>query len=327
MLSFDPNKEDLLKINLQRFTLFPIKYNDIWELYKKSLASFWTVDEIDFGGDIQHWNEKLNDDERYFIKNILAFFAGSDGIVNENLAINFYNEIQIPEVRNLYATQIQIEAIHNECYSVIIDTYISDAEEKLHLFNAIETIPAVKKKADWALKWITEGSFPERLLAFAAVEGVFFSGSFCAIYWLKSRGLMPGLAMANQFISRDEALHTETAVVLYLKLNQKLPQKQVHKLFQEAYEIEQEFITESLPVSLIGMNSELMKDYIKFVIDYWLTALKYDKLFNVKNPFPFMEYISLENQTNFFERRVSEYSKANIGTSKLDNTFSLSEDF
>lgn len=663
-ISFDPEKEELLRENVQRFTLFPIKYQDIWELYKKALGSFWTVDEIDFGGDIQHFKEKLNDDERYFIKNILAFFAGSDGIVNENLAINFYNEIQIPEVRNLYATQIQIESIHGECvapetkiltdkgyitikeyeneyvnvwngkewsnnilikktgqnrkllkvvlsngielyctenhkwhirkgnqrhpetcknevietkelvkndiiitkwdypiikdledpdlflnpythgffcgdgsycnkypiltlyfkgnkthllkylnvssvsyskeknikcyltrhinkdkfyvpvnysietklrwlegiidangtkilnpkkncnsiqlssinmkflrdiqlmlstisiqsnikknyntrtkllpsnssknnfqykecyvlyiscyntvklynlglrpkrvtldiinqqikqqkglvkivdiidenriddtfcftepknntgifngiltgqcYSVMIDTYIDDPQEKLHLFNAIETIPVIKKKANWALKWITQGSFPERLLAFAVVEGVFFSGSFCAIYWLKSRGLMPGLSMANQFISRDEALHTETAVVLYLKLNQRLPEEQVHELFREAYFIEQEFITESLPVSLIGMNSELMKDYIKFVIDYWLTALKYNKLYNVKNPFSFMEYISIENKTNFFEKRVSEYSKANVGTSALDNSFSLTEDF
>lgn len=326
-MQFDPAKEELLKENKQRFTLFPIKYYDIWELYNKALASFWTVEEIDFSSDIQHWDEKLNDNERFFIKNVLAFFAGSDGIVNENLVLNFYNEIQIPEVRNLYATQIQIEAIHSHCYSLMIDTYIKDNIEKEHLFNAIETIPAVKKKAEWALKWITNGSFPERLLAFAAVEGVFFSGSFCAIFWLKSRGLMPGLSMANQFISRDESLHCSTAVLLYKKLNQKLPQKQVHKLFTEACEIEQEFITESLPVSLIGMNEDLMKQYIKFVIDYWLVELNYSKLFFVSNPFSFMEYISLENQTNFFERRVSEYSKANIGTSALENEFSLNEDF
>lgn len=326
-MQFDPAKEELLKENKQRFTLFPIKYYDIWELYNKALASFWTVEEIDFSNDIQHWDEKLNDNERFFIKNVLAFFAGSDGIVNENLVLNFYTEIQIPEVRNLYATQIQIEAIHSHCYSLMIDTYIKDNIEKEHLFNAIETIPAVKKKAEWALKWITNGSFPERLLAFAAVEGVFFSGSFCAIFWLKSRGLMPGLSMANQFISRDESLHCSTAVLLYKKLNQKLQQKQVHKLFTEAYEIEQEFITESLPVSLIGMNENLMKQYIKFVIDYWLVELNYSKLFFVTNPFSFMEYISLENQTNFFERRVSEYSKANIGTSALENEFSLNEDF
>lgn len=324
---FIKDKEEILRENSNRFTLFPIEHFDIWDLYKKSLASFWTVDEIDFSTDLNDWDHKLNNNEKYFIKNVLAFFAGSDGIVNENLAINFYNEIQIPEVRNLYATQLQIEAIHNECYSILIDTYIKDHGEKIYLFNAIDTIPAVKKKADWALKWVSNGSFPERLLAFAAVEGVFFSGSFCAIFWLKSRGLMPGLCLANQFISRDESMHTETAVCLYKKLNQKLPQEMVHELFNEAYLIEQEFITESLPVSLIGMNKELMKDYIKYVIDYWLSALNYDKLYNVKNPFSFMEYISLENQTNFFEKRVSEYAKANVGTSKTENIFKLDEDF
>lgn len=324
---FDPSKEEILKANPQRFTIFPIKYYDVWELYQKSLASFWTVEEIDFSVDRDHWREKLNDNERYFVKNVLAFFAGSDGIVNENLAINFYNEIQIPEARNLYATQIQIEAIHGHCYSLMIDTYIDDPLEKEHLFNAIETIPAVKKKADWAMKWISNGTFPERLLAFAAVEGVFFSGSFCAIYWLKSRGLMPGLGMANQFISRDESLHCESAILLYSKLTQKLSEDQVHALFKEAYEIEQEFITESIPVALIGMNKELMQTYIKFVIDYWLTALNYSKLYNVKNPFTFMEYISLENQTNFFERKVSEYARANIGTTQEENQFSLDAEF
>jgi len=327
LFKFEKEKEYILRENSQRFSLFPIEHYDVWNLYKKSLSSFWVVDEIDFSGDIDHWNEKLNDDERYFIKNVLAFFAGSDGIVNENLAINFYNEVQIPEIRNLYATQIQIEAIHNECYSVMIETYIKDTVEKTRLFNAIETIPAVKKKADWALKWIDNGTFPERLLAFAVVEGVFFSGSFCAIFWLKSRGLMPGLAMANQFISRDEGLHTQTAVLLYSKLTQKLPEKMVHELFHEAYLIEQEFITESLPVSLIGMNMNLMKEYIKYVIDYWLSSLNYSKLYNVKNPFPFMEYISLENQTNFFEKRVSEYAKANIGNAEHENIFALDEDF
>lgn len=327
MKQFIREEEDLLKENKQRFTLFPIQHYDIWELYKKSIASFWTVDEIDFSSDIDHWNNKLNNDERYFIKNVLAFFAGSDGVVNENLVVNFYNEIQIPEVRNLYATQIQIEAIHSECYSIMIDTYISDSQEKTRLFNAIETIPAVKEKTDWAVKWIDNGSFPERLLAFAVVEGVFFSGSFCAIFWLKSRGLMPGLSLANQFISRDEGMHTETAVVLYSKLKNKLDQNTVHELFHQAFLIEKKFITESLPVSLIGMNSDLMSDYIKYVIDYWLSALKYDKLYNVKNPFSFMEYISLENQTNFFEKRVSEYSKANIHDNKEENIFKLDEEF
>lgn len=326
-MSFDPSQEILLKENPQRFTIFPINYPEIWQLYKEALASFWTADEIDFSSDIQHWDEKLNDNERYFIKNVLAFFAGSDGIVNENLAINFYQEIQIPEVRNLYATQIQIEAIHGHTYSLMIDTYIKDYEEKQYLFNAVESIPCVKKKADWALKWITKGTFPERLLAFAVVEGIFFSGSFCSIFWLKSRGLMPGLAMANQFISRDESLHCRTAVVLYSMLSQKLRQEQVHELFKEAVYIEKEFITESLPVSLIGMNKELMIQYIEFVADYWLSALNYEKLFHSKNPFPFMEYISLENQTNFFERRVSEYAKAHVGSSHEENQFSLDEDF
>jgi ribonucleoside-diphosphate reductase beta chain len=324
---FDKEKEEILKENKQRFTLFPIKYPDIWDLYIKSVKSFWTPEEIDFSSDLLHWKEKLNDDERYFIKNVLAFFAGSDGIVNENLAINFYNELQIPEARNLYAAQINIEAIHGFTYSLMIDTYIDDVKEKMNLFNAIETIPAVKRKSDWALQWITKGTFPERLLAFAAVEGVFFSGSFCAIYWLKSRGLMPGLAMANEFISRDESLHCLSAILIYSKLNQKLPEETVHAIFKEAYDIETEFITESLPVSLIGMNSELMKQYIKYVIDYWLGMLNYSKIYNVKNPFAFMEYISLENQTNFFERRVSEYAKANIGNHPGDNLFSLEEEF
>lgn len=327
MEPFDKNIEPILKENKNRFTLFPIKYQDIFDLYQKSLASFWTVEEIDFSMDVVHWNDKLNDDERYFIKNILAFFAGSDGIVNENLAINFYNEIQIPEVRNLYATQINIEAIHGHCYSLMIETFISDENEKIKLFNAIEQIPAVSKKADWALKYISSGTFPERLLAFTIVEGVFFSGSFCAIFWLKTKGFMPGLCMANQFISRDESMHCDTGVLLYNKLIQRLPESRVKDIFREAYEIESEFITESLPVSLIGMNSGLMKEYIKYVIDYWLLKLGYSKMYNAKNPFQFMEYISLENQTNFFEKRVSEYSKAGIGMSAEDNSFSLEEDF
>ena len=320
---FDPSKEELLIENKQRFTLFPIKHHDIWDLYKKSVNCFWTVEEIDFTIDIQHWEEKLNDNERFFIKNVLAFFAGSDGIVNENLAVNFYNQVQLPEARNLYAFQIGMEGIHSHAYSLMIDLYIKDTSEKETLFNAIETIPAVKKKADWAIKYIKNGSFPERLLAFIAIEGIFFSGSFCAIFWLKSRGLMPGLAMSNQFISRDENLHTLTGVLLYSKLTQKLSEKEVHELFNEVYNIEQQFIIESLPVALIGMNSKLMQEYIQYVTDYWLVTLGYSKLFNTKNPFSFMEYISLENQTNFFEKRVSEYSKANIGSEK----FNLSENF
>ncbi len=326
-MDFDPEKEILLRVNPQRFTLFPINYPDVWKLYKEALASFWTADEIDFSSDLIDWEEKLNDNEKFFIKNILAFFAGSDGIVNENLALNFYQEIGIPEIRNLYATQIQIEAIHSHTYSLMIDTYIKDEDEKTYLFNAIETIPCIKKKADWALKWITQGSFPERLIAFAVVEGLFFSGSFCSIFWLKSRGLMPGLAMANSFISRDEGLHTRTAVLIYSKLLQKLDEKRVHEIFREAFEIEREFITESLPISLIGMNKELMIQYIQFVCDYWLEALDYSKIFGVTNPFPFMEYISLENQTNFFEKRVSEYAKAHVGSTPEENQFSLDQDF
>jgi ribonucleoside-diphosphate reductase beta chain len=613
------NQEEILKENKARFTLFPIKYKDIFQLYKNSLASFWTVEEIDFSADITDWETKLNDKERYFIKNVLAFFAASDGIVNENLVTSFYNEIQIPEARNLYATQIQIEAIHSECvtkdtmvytdsgfheigdlsgvvtnvwngynwsevlientgvkeifvvklsnglelrcsgghewvlpgnkkvatkflekgqelnswwsypslghsedhsdvmacpyyhgnlnrkekvsfvkktingikvmftftkdsvvdkpidyvptncnnstkvlwiaglidsdisriynsfdfsinvlitsknekfiklvqlllhslnvkcitgmssrdgkfklrinqhsliklknlgmitvtrlnivkynvdnidddtfskltvksvrntnisqdtfcfheeknhtgvfngiltgqcYSLLIDTYIKDTKEKEDIFNSAETNPIVKKKADWAMKWInSDASFAERILAFGAVEGVFFSGSFCSIFWLKSRGLMPGLAMSNQFISRDEAMHCQTCVLLYSKLKYKLPESRVHEIFREAYEIEEEFITKSLPVSLIGMNSESMKEYIKYVVDYWLTQLGYSTLYNTKNPFPFMNYISLENKTNFFEKRVSEYSKANFSSNKEENMFNMDEDF
>jgi ribonucleoside-diphosphate reductase beta chain len=320
---FVKSKEELLKNNDHRFTLFPITYPDVYALYKKALASFWVVEEIDFSIDLDHWDNRLNNDERFFIKNVLAFFSSSDGIVNENLAINFYNEIQVPEVRALYSTQIQIETVHSECYSLMIDTYIKDQDEKNKLFKAIEFNNVVAKKADWALKWVTSGTFPERLLAFIAIEGVFFSGSFAAIYWLKSRDLMPGLSLANQFISRDESLHCRTGVLLYNKLSQKLNTERVHSLFKEAYSIEEEFITKSLPVSLIGMNSNSMKQYIKFVIDYWLIELGYPKLFGDKNPFSFMEYISLENKTNFFERRVSEYSKISSG----NQNFSLDADF
>jgi len=321
---FDASKEILLRENKNRYVVFPIQFNDIWELYKIALGAFWTVDEIDFSKDVGDWEQRLNDNERFFIKNILAFFAASDGIVNENLAINFYNEIQIPEARNLYATQIQIEAIHGHCYSLMIDTYIKNDKEKDLLFNAISENPVIKKKADWALKWISSGSFPERLLAFGAVEGIFFSGSFCAIFWLKTRNLMPGLCLSNQFISRDESLHCKTCALLYSKLDPKLDQTRVHEIFMEAYRIEEEFITQSLPVSLIGMNSELMKTYIQYITDYWLVQFGYSKLFGARNPFPFMEYISLENKTNFFEKRVSEYKRA---PNEDENSFVLNEDF
>ncbi len=319
--------EPILEENNNRFTTFPIIYSDIWGLYKKALANFWVVEEIDLTQDYIDWNEKLNDNERYFIKNILAFFAASDGIVNENLALNFYNEIQIPEIRQYYATQILIEAIHSETYSLLIDSYIKNEEEKTKLLNAIETIPIVKKKADWALKWITQGSFHERLIAFSAVEGIFFSGSFCAIFWLKSRALMPGLSISNEFISRDEALHCEAAIMIYHKLNNKLPEQTVHSIYKSAVELEKEFITESLPVSLIGMNKELMKQYIEYVADFYLQKLGYSKLYNAENPFSFMEYISIKSKTNFFEKKVSQYRKAKVGNNEEENTFGIDTDF
>jgi ribonucleoside-diphosphate reductase beta chain len=325
-MTFDKSKEILLKENPNRFVLFPIIHNDLWALYKTSLSAFWTSEEIDFSGDIKDWN-KLNNNEKFFIKNILAFFAVSDGIVNENLILNFYNEIQIPEARNLYATQIMMEAIHSETYSLLIDTYISNPEEKDLLFRSIETNPIIKKKCDWGIKWITNGTFPERLLAFGAIEGIFFSGSFCAIFWLKSRGLMPGMSMANQFISRDESLHCKTCCLLYSKLEQRLPESRVHSIFKEAYEIEEEFITKSIPVNLIGMNNELMCSYIKFITDYWLVELGYSKLFNATNPFPFMDFISLENKVSFFEARVSQYSKAGVGKTEEENSFSMDAEF
>jgi ribonucleoside-diphosphate reductase beta chain len=317
-------QEPILIENKNRFTLFPIKYHDIWALYQKSLGNFWTAQEIDFTADLNHWNNKLNNDERYFIKHILAFFAASDGIVNENLAINFHNEIQVPEMRCLYTAQMLIESIHNECYSLMIDTLISDADEKFQLLNAIETIPIINKKSKWALKWIgSDKSFAERLLAFAVIEGVFFSGSFCSIYWLKSRGLMPSLTLSNEFISRDEGIHCQTAIMIYNHLNNKLSEETIHSLFKEAVSLEKEFITESLPVRLIGMNSELMKQYIEFVADYWLMKIGVQPIYRAKNPFSFMDYLSLENKTNFFEQRVSSYKRADISTTD----FVLDEEF
>lgn len=319
--------EPILQENNNRFTTFPIVYSDIWSLYKKALANFWVVEEIDLTQDYIDWNEKLNENERYFIKHILAFFAASDGIVNENLALNFYNEIQIPEIRQYYATQILIEAIHSETYSLLIDSYIKNEDEKSNLLNAIETVPIVKKKAQWALKWITQGSFHERLIAFSAVEGIFFSGSFCAIFWLKSRALMPGLSISNEFISRDEALHCEAAIMIYDKLINKLPEETVHSIYKSAVELEKEFITESLPVSLIGMNKELMKQYIEYVADFYLQKLGYSKLYNTENPFAFMEYISIKSKTNFFEKKVSQYRKAKVGNNEEENTFGIDTDF
>jgi ribonucleoside-diphosphate reductase beta chain len=318
--------EPILQENKSRYTVFPVKYNDIWELYIQSLGNFWTVDEIDFSKDKDDW-VNLSENEKYFIKNILAFFAVSDGIVNENLILNFYAEVQIPEMRQFYASQIQIEAIHGHCYSLMIETYIDNNEEKDKLFRAIDTIPIVKKKTEWALKWITNGSFAQRLVGFTIVEGIFFSGSFCAIYWLKNRGIMPGLTLANEFISRDEALHCNGAITLYSHLIEKLSEKEVHEIFAEAVVIEKEFITESLPANLIGMNHVLMKQYIEYIADYWLLKMGHNKLYGSENPFDFMNYISLQSFGNFFETKISSYRKANVGSTEEETKFSLDDDF
>ena len=355
----------------ERYTVFPIKHQNLWKFYKQHLATFWTVEEVKLTDDLVDWNNKLNADEKYFIKNVLAFFAASDGIVNENLLVNFYNEVQISEARQFYAVQMMIEAIHGEMYSLLIDTYVINTEEKSRLFNAIETIPAVKKKADWAIKWIGEGStlqqmipekymesfsflhnsnkdadeplhddhiealnylvkerpsFAQRLLAFICVEGIFFSGSFCAIYWLKNRGLMPGLSTANQFISRDENLHVECAISLYKMLENRLDETIVHNIFKQAVEIEKEFITESLPVSLIGMNCNLMSQYIEMVADRWLVLLGYNKIYGTSNPFSFMEMISLGEKVNFFENVVTNYQRSNVGTTEEDRRIVFDSD-
>lgn len=320
--------EPLLAENKDRFVLFPIKHRDIWEMYKKAEASFWTAEEIDLSADLQDWANKLNDDERHFIKHVLAFFAASDGIVNENLAINFINDVQYPEARCFYGYQIMIENIHSETYSLLIDTYIKDPSEKDKLFHAIDNIPVVRKKADWALRWITNGTFTEQLIAFAAVEGIFFSGSFCSIFWLKKRGLMPGLSFSNELISRDEGLHCDFACLLYSShLNTKLSKETVTGIITDAVTIEKEFVTDAIPVKLIGMNAELMCQYIEFVADRLLLALGCDKVYNATNPFDFMEMISLQGKTNFFEKRVAEYQKAGVTTDRSQNVFSLDEDF
>jgi len=302
--------EQILQENKDRFVMFPLKYHDIWEMYKTAEHSFWTAEEIDLAQDLVDWNDKLNDDERHFIKMVLAFFAASDGIVNENLAINFLNEVQYPEARSFYGFQIAVENIHSETYSLLIDTYIKDPKERDLLFHAVDNFESIKKKADWALKWITSESFDERLIAFAAVEGIFFSGSFCSIYWLKKRGLMPGLSFSNELISRDEGLHCQFACLLHNNhVRDKISHERITEIICSAVDIERVFITESLPVSLIGMNSNLMKQYIEFVADFWLTELGCQKVYNVSNPFDFMDMISLQGKTNFFERRTSEYSK------------------
>ena len=305
--------EPILAENKDRFVIFPIKHNDIWEYYKKSEASFWTAEEIDLSQDINDWNNKLNDEERYFIKHILAFFAASDGIVNENLAENFVNEVQYAEAKFFYGFQIMMENIHSETYSLLIDTYVKDESERDELFNALEVFPAIKKKADWALKWIESDSFAERLIAFAAVEGIFFSGAFCSIYWLKKRGLMPGLTFSNELISRDEGVHCDFAVHLHNHhLVNKVPKARIREIIVDALNIEREFITESLPVSLIGMNAGLMTQYLEFVADRLLVELGCDREYNTSNPFDFMDMISLQGKTNFFEKKVAEYQKSGV---------------
>jgi ribonucleoside-diphosphate reductase beta chain len=321
-------EEPILKENPNRFVLFPIQHNDIWEMYKKQEASIWTAEELDLSPDLVDWESKLNDDERFFIKHVLAFFAASDGIVNENLAENFLSEVQYTEAKFFYGFQVMMENIHSETYSLLIDTYIKDTKEKNYLFNAIETFEPVKKKADWAMRWIDNGSYAERLISFAAVEGIFFSGSFCSIFWLKKRGLMPGLTFSNELISRDEGLHCDFACMLYNNhLVNKLPKEQVQKIIADAVEIEKEFVTESLPVRLIGMNSDLMSQYIEFVADRLLTELGNDKIYNTSNPFDFMDMINLQGKTNFFEKRVGEYQKAGVLNNENNTTFSLDSDF
>ena len=311
--------EPILQENKNRFVIFPIKHHDIWEFYKSMEASFWTAEEIDLSQDLNDWNNKLNEDERYFIKHILAFFAASDGIVNENLAENFVNEVQYAEAKFFYGFQIMMENIHSETYSLLIDTYVKDESEKNELFTAIEVFPAIKKKADWALKWIESDSFAERLIAFAAVEGIFFSGSFCSIFWLKKRGLMPGLTFSNELISRDEGVHCDFAVHLHNHhLINKVPKERIREILVDALNIEREFITESLPVSLIGMNAGLMTQYLEFVTDRLLVELGCEREYNTSNPFDFMDMISLQGKTNFFEKKVAEYQKAGVMNTDSD---------
>jgi ribonucleoside-diphosphate reductase subunit M2 len=304
--------EPLLKPDDNRYVMFPIKYDDVWQMYKKSVDSFWIPEEVDLSKDVADW-VKLSDDERNFIKMVLAFFAASDGLVIENLASRFMNDVQVSEARAFYGFQIAIENIHSHMYSILIDTYIKEPEEKNKLFNAIETYPCITKKAEWAKKWIHDkrSSFATRLVAFAVIEGIFFSSSFSAIYWIKKRGLMPGLTFSNELISRDEALHTEFAILLYSKLHRKLPKKRIYEIIKDAVEIEKEFIIEAIPCRMIGMNSKLMAQYIEFVADRLCLQLGYDKIYNAANPFDFMELISIESKVNFFERTNSEYALAN----------------
>lgn len=310
---------------IKRYTLFPIQYGDVFNMYKKAVAAFWTVEEVDLTKDIDDW-QTLTSNEKDFVSKVLAFFAGSDGIVIENLVVNFIQEIDIPEVTSFYTFQAAVESIHSEMYSLLIETLIKNEDDKNKLFDAVNNFPAIKKKAEWAIRWIQDdsASFATRLLAFACVEGIFFSGAFCSIFWLKKRGLMPGLSLSNQFISRDEALHTEFAVMIYKKFSDKLDEETVKKLISEAVEIEQEFITEALPCNLIGMNANSMKQYIEFVADRLINQLGYKKIYNTQNPYEFMESISLEGKTNFFESRVSEYSRANVQTNSSSGSMTKS---
>ncbi|XP_059837878.1 ribonucleoside-diphosphate reductase subunit M2 isoform X2 [Hypanus sabinus] len=320
--------EPLLRENPRRFVIFPIQYHDIWRMYKKAEASFWTAEEVDLSKDLQHW-ESLKPEEKYFISHVLAFFAASDGIVNENLVERFSQEVQVTEARCFYGFQIAMENIHSEMYSLLIDTYIKDSKEREYLFNAIETLPCVKRKADWALRWIGDhqATFGERIVAFAAVEGIFFSGSFAAIFWLKKRGLMPGLTFSNELISRDEGLHCDFACLMFKHLVRKPSEEKVRDIIQDAVCIEQEFLTDSLPVNLIGMNCILMKRYIEFVADRLMLELGFSKIYKAENPFDFMENISLEGKTNFFEKRVGEYQRMGVMAKSVDNSFTLDADF
>jgi len=327
-MSKNKKAEPLLDDNPGRFVVFPIQHDDIWQFYKKTEASFWTAEEIDLHQDVTDWESKLNDDERHFIKHVLAFFAASDGIVNENLAENMVNQVQYTEAKFFYGFQIMMENIHSETYSLLIDTYIKDNKEKDYLFNAVENLECVKKKADWALRWIDEGSFTENLIAFAAVEGIFFSGSFCSIFWLKKRGLMPGLTFSNELISRDEGMHCDFACLLYNShIQNKLPKETIHKIITDAVIIEKDFVSDAIPVKLIGMNAELMCQYIEFCADRLLETLGNEKEYNSENPFPWMDMISLQGKTNFFEKRVGDYQKAGVTADREKQVFSLDEDF
>ncbi|KAL9995387.1 putative oxidoreductase [Helianthus debilis subsp. tardiflorus] len=330
-LNGEEEEEPILLEQNQRFCMFPVRYNQLWEMYKKAQASFWTAEEVDLSLDVQQW-QNLTESEKQFISHILAFFAASDGIVLENLAARFLNDVQIPEARAFYGFQIAMENVHSEMYSLLLETFVKDSKEKYRLFNAIENIPCIARKAQWALNWIkSSNSFAERLVAFACVEGIFFSGSFCSIFWLKKRGLMPGLTFSNELISRDEGLHCDFACLLYSLLQKQLPSEKVDEIVQEAVEIETEFVCESLPCALIGMNATLMSQYIKFVADRLLVSLGCQKKYNVENPFDWMEFISLQGKANFFERRVGDYQKASVMSNLQDSAqnfvFKLDADF